>query len=65
MQQADREGLECFRACTGTGKTRVGGILDRCGWVLEGREVVVQDMGVRAGNDDLGCVFGNRRAKHV
>ena len=65
MQQADRQGFECFSACTGTAKTRVGGILERCGWLLEGREVVVQDMGVSVGDEDLGCVFGGRRAKRV
>ena len=65
MQQAAREGLECFSACTGSAKTRVRGILERCGWVLEGREIVVQDMGASEGNEDLGSVFGGRRAKHV
>ena len=65
MQQADREGFECFSACTGTAKTRVGGILESCGWLLEGREVVGQDMGSGATNEDLFCVFGGRRAKQV
>lgn len=65
MQQADREGLECFSACTGTAKSKVGGILERCGWLLEGREVVIQDMGLSTGDEELGCVFGGRRAGQV